>query len=112
MTGINVIIADTDEETEKLSPSFIKMIIGIFTGNRGYMQPPEAMTTNLKEASQHPDIQQMLKYSFISCKQNVKKQVKEFLSLTNANELIAAINIYDINDRIKSYKLFAEINEE
>ncbi len=54
----------------------------------------------------------MLKYSFVGSKKTVKKQVQEFLDETGVNELIAVSNMYDLNDRINSVKLFAEIMKE
>ncbi|RKS53081.1 luciferase family oxidoreductase group 1 [Gillisia mitskevichiae] len=112
MAGVNIIIADTDEEAERMSTSLIRMIVGIFTGKREFVQPPTAMTTELEEILQHPQIHQMLKYSFIGSKATVKAQVKEFMEQTKADELIAVTNIYDVNDRIRSYELFAEIMQE
>jgi len=112
MAGVNIIIADTDEEAERLSTSLIRMIVGIFTGKRDYVQPPTAMTNEFKEIMQHPQIHQMLKYSFIGSKATVKAQVKEFMEQTKADELIAVTNIYDVKDRIRSYELFAEIMKE
>ncbi|MBQ0788589.1 MAG: LLM class flavin-dependent oxidoreductase [Oceanihabitans sp.] len=112
MVGVNIIIADTDEEAQNLSTSLIKMIVGIFTGKRDYVQPPTAMTAELKQVLQNPQIHQMLKYSFIGSKATVKAQVKAFMEQTNADELIAVTNIYAIKDRIRSYALFAEIMEE
>ncbi|MGY0392485.1 LLM class flavin-dependent oxidoreductase [Bizionia sp. KMM 8389] len=112
MAGVNIIIADTDAQAENLATSLIRMIVGIFTGNRKFVQPPSEMTADLKEVMKHPQVQQMLKYSFIGSKETVKKQVATFLNETQADELIAVTNIYDINDRIKSYKLFSEIMTE
>ncbi|SFZ91603.1 luciferase family oxidoreductase, group 1 [Flaviramulus basaltis] len=112
MAGINIIIAETDEEAERLSTSLIRMIVGIFTGKRDYVQPPTAMTDEFREMLQHPQIYQMLKYSFIGSKAKVKAQVKEFMEQTKADELIAVTNIYDVKDRIRSYELFAEIMKE
>ncbi len=112
MAGVNIIIADTDEEAIRLSTSLIRMIVGIFTGKRDYVQPPTAMTDEFKEIMQHPQIHQMLKYSFIGSKATVKAQVKEFMEQTKADELIAVTNIYDVKDRIRSYELFAEIMKE
>lgn len=112
MAGVNIIIANTDEEAERLATSLIRMIVGIFTGKRDYVQPPTPMTAELKEMQQHPQIHQMLKYSFIGSKATVKAQVKEFMELTKADELIAVTNIYDAKDRIRSYELFAEIMQE
>lgn len=112
MAGVNIIIADTDEEAEALSTSLIRMILGIFTGKRDYVQPPTAMNDEFREILQHPQIHQMLKYSFIGSKATVKAQVKDFMEQTNADELIAVTNIYDVKDRIRSYELFAEIMKE
>jgi len=112
IAGVNIIIADTDEEAESLSTSLIRMIVGIFTGKRDYVQPPTAMTNEYREIMQNPQVHQMLKYSFIGSKATVKAQVKEFMEQTKTDELIAVTNIYDVKDRIRSYELFAEIMKE
>lgn len=112
MAGVNIIIADTDEEAERLATSLIRMIVGIFTGKRDSVQPPTAMTEELTQIMQNAQVHQMLKYSFIGSKATVKAQVKEFLEQTMADELIAVTNIYSIQDRIRSYELFAEIMSE
>lgn len=112
MAGVNIIIADTDEEAERYATSLIRMFLGIFTGKKEYMQPPTAMTDEFRDIMQHPQVHQMLKYSFIGSKATVKAQVKAFLEKTNADELIAVTNIYDIDHRIRSFELFAEIMDE
>ncbi|WP_405567223.1 LLM class flavin-dependent oxidoreductase [Polaribacter sp. Asnod6-C07] len=112
IAGVNIIVADTDKEAERLSTSLIQLIVGLFTGKRAAVQPPTAMSNYYKEVLNNPQVHQMLKYSFIGSKATVKAQVKEFLAYTQADELIAVTNIYDINDRIKSYQLFAEIMDE
>ena len=112
MAGVNIIIADTDEEAKRLSTSLIQMIVGIFTGKRDYVQPPTDMTNEFEEILQHPQIHQMLKYSFIGSKATVKAQVEDFMEQSKADELIAVTNIYSVQDRIRSYELFAEIMKE
>ena len=112
MAGINIIIADTDEEAERISTSLYMAIIGLLTGKRDRMQPPIEMTDQLYEICQQTAVQQMLKYSFIGSKETVKNSVSDFLVRTRVNELIAVTNIYASADRIKSYKLFAELMRE
>jgi luciferase family oxidoreductase group 1 len=112
IVGVNIIIAETDEEAQALSTSLIRMIVGLFTGKRGFVQPPTPMTDYYKEILENPQVHQMLKYSFIGSKTTVKRQVKDFLEKTEADELIAVTNIFDIKDRIRSYELFAEIMDE
>ncbi|MBO9703262.1 MAG: LLM class flavin-dependent oxidoreductase [Sporocytophaga sp.] len=112
MAGVNVYVADTDEEAEKLFTSVIRMFVGVLTGSKDPLQPPTELTDDLKELFQHPTVYQMLKYSFVGSKQTVKKQVKAFLEQTGVNELITVSTMYDLNDRIKSVRLFAEIMME
>lgn len=112
MAGVNIIIAETDAQAERMSTSLLRMIIGIFTGNREAIQPPMEMTAELKETSQHPAVQQMLKYSFVGSKATVKSKVKDFLELTQADELIAVTHMFDANNRIRSYELFSEVMKE
>ncbi|PKQ45082.1 LLM class flavin-dependent oxidoreductase [Confluentibacter flavum] len=110
--GVNIIVADSDEEAERMSTSLYKMIIGLLTGKRDFMQPPTEMTNELRTMKQHPSVQQMLKYTFVGNKDTVKQQVKAFIDETQVDELIAVTNIYDSKDRITSYRLFAEIMQE
>jgi luciferase family oxidoreductase group 1 len=109
MAGVNVYIADTDEEAKKLFTSLIRMFVGVLTGDRRPLQPPTEMTGDLEELLQHPAVHQMLKYSFVGSKQTVKNQLKAFLNQTGVHELIAVSTMYNIDDRIKSARLFAEI---
>ncbi|TDH19962.1 LLM class flavin-dependent oxidoreductase [Segetibacter sp. 3557_3] len=112
MAGINVYVADTDEEAESLFTSLIRMFVGVLTGARDPLHPPTEMTEDLKELFQHPAVNQMLKYSFVGSKQTVKKKIQAFLTETGVDELIMVSAMYDINDRLKSARLFAEIMTE
>lgn len=112
MAGVNVYIADTDEEAEKLFTSLIRMFVGVLTGARDPLHPPTALTDDLKEVLQHPALHQMLQYSFVGSKQTVKNKIKAFLDQTGVHELIAVSTMYDIDDRIKSARLFAAIMQE
>ncbi|TXD49248.1 LLM class flavin-dependent oxidoreductase [Polaribacter sp. IC073] len=112
IAGVNTIVADSDEEAERLSTSLIRMIVGILTGKRDFVQPPTDMTDEFRGLLQNPQIHQMLKYSFVGSKATVKSQIADFMKQTNADEIIAVTNIYDIEDRIRSYELFSEIMKE
>jgi luciferase family oxidoreductase group 1 len=116
MAGINVIIADTDEEAERQFTTLIRMFLGVLTGARDPLQPPTDMDEELRQILQHPSVNQMLKYSFVGSKSRVKAQVQDFLQQTQVDELIVVANLFRFEDRIKTVKMFAdimgEINEE
>lgn len=112
MAGVNVIIADTDAAAQRLFTSLLRMFIGLVTGNRDYLQPPTDMTEELQRANEHPALRQMLKFSFVGSKETVKSQVRDFLTQTNVDELIAVTAVYRLEDRLKSFAYFAEIMQE
>lgn len=109
MACINVIIADTVEEAERLYASLVKRFLGIITNQRDYMEPAQEMTADLKELTQHPSFQRMLKYTFVGTKEQVKIQTEEFMEATKVDELMAVSHMYSTEDRIKSIRLFSEI---
>jgi luciferase family oxidoreductase group 1 len=112
MAGVNVYLADTDEEAERLFTSLIRMFVGVLTGAKDPLHPPTEMTDELRDLLQHPAVNQMLKYSFVGSKQTVKKQIQAFLDQTQVNELIAVSTMHSHGSRLKSAQLFAEVMAE
>lgn len=112
IAGVNIIIADTDEEAQRLFTSTIRMFIGVLTGAREPLQPPIEMNDELRGVLQHPAVSQMLKYSFVGSKETVKSQIQLFLDETGVDELMVACAMYNLNDRLKSVRLLAEIMVE
>jgi luciferase family oxidoreductase group 1 len=109
---INVMAADTNEEAEKISTSLIRMFLAVFTGVSAYLQEPTEMTPELRGLLENPALQQMLKYSFVGNRETVKKKTEDFLAQTGVNEIMVVSNIYDHEDRVKSYRIFSEIMKE
>jgi luciferase family oxidoreductase group 1 len=112
MAGVNIIVADTDEEAEKISTSLIRMIVSLLTGKRDALQAPIEMTAELRDIAKHPSVQEMLKFTFVGSKATVKKMVEDFLQKAPVDELIAVSHFYSAEDRVKSYRLFSEIMKE
>jgi luciferase family oxidoreductase group 1 len=112
MAGVNVFVADTDEDAEKLFTTLIRMFVSVLTGTKEALQPPTEMTGELQQLLEHPSLHQMLKYSFVGSKQTVKRQIQAFLEETKVNELITVSSMYAVEDRIRSTQLFAEVMTE
>ena len=112
IAGINVFAAETDTEAERLSTTLIRMFLGIFTGQRQYLQPPVDMTADLREIAAMPAVHQMLKYTFSGSRETVKRMTEDFLQQTKVDELIVVSSIYDHLDRIKSYEIFSDVMQE
>ncbi|KYP14554.1 LLM class flavin-dependent oxidoreductase [Flavihumibacter sp. CACIAM 22H1] len=106
---VNVIAADTDEAAERLSTSYLKMIVGVMTGQIDYLQPPVEMNEELRAVREHPAMQSFLKYSFIGSRKTVQEKIRKFLESTGVSELMITTNLFHLEDRLRSYELTAEI---
>lgn len=109
MPCVNVIIADTDEEASYLSTSMLQMFMGVVTGDRSPMKPPvDSMDQIWNEHTKYA-VKKMLACSFIGSQESAKKDIEEFLEQTGANELMVSTSIFDHDQRVKSYQLFADV---
>jgi luciferase family oxidoreductase group 1 len=108
MPCINIIAADTDAEAEYLSTSMLQMFMGVVTGDRKPMPPPVDDMSLIWNPHQKMAVQQMLACSFTGGKDTIRREMREFLDQTEADELMIASYIYDHKERLKSHRLFAE----
>ena len=109
IAGINVFVAETDEEAERLFTTLIRMFVGVLTGTTTALHPPTEMTDELRGMLQHPAVHQMLKYSFAGSKETVKKQIQAFLQETQVDELMVVTPTHNLEDRIRSVRYFSEV---
>ena len=112
MACVNVVLADTDEEAERLSTSLKQLFIGIVTGQRKLLQEPVQNMEGIWDDMQEEAVKQMLAVSFIGSSQSVKKDLISFLDQTGVDEIMATSHIYDHNARLYSYQLLADIIKE
>ncbi|SDL26762.1 LLM class flavin-dependent oxidoreductase [Kriegella aquimaris] len=112
MACINVIAADTDAEAERISTSMLRLMVGVMTGLMDYLKAPIEMTPELRQISQDPAFQRMLKYAFVGSKETVGKRTQSFIEETGVNELMVVSHIYNQEERIKSFQIFSEIMKE
>lgn len=103
MPCINVVAAESNEEAAWLATSGKKMFLGIITGQRRLLQPPDKdfRLGAVEEAA----LRQMMLYSFVGDPKSVKEQLLEFTEQTQADELMIVSNVYDQRARIRSYEI-------
>lgn len=111
MPCVNVIAADTDAEADYLSTSMLQMFMGVVTGDRKPMPPPVDDMSSVWSPHQQMMVQQMLACTFIGSRATVRADLDDFISQTNADELMIASYIYDFDQRIKSHRLIADAVE-
>lgn len=109
MACVNVIAADTDEEAQFVSTSFLQLAKGIITGARKPLPPPvkdmETVWTPQEEAA----IRQMMAYSFVGNKETVEAKINRFIADTRIDEIMVASHIFDQEARLTSFRILGEL---
>ncbi len=106
MAGINVLVAETDEEARRQFTTTEQMFRGVATGKREKLQPPTpADSLGLHGTPVHP----MLTVNAIGSPQTVKRQLEAFIARTGADELITVTYAFDPKVRERSIELLAEV---
>ncbi|WP_167138876.1 LLM class flavin-dependent oxidoreductase [Diaminobutyricimonas sp. TR449] len=102
MAGINVMVADTDDEAEREFTVIEQMFRDVMTGQRRKLQPPVAPETLAEHGNP------MLRIKAVGSAPTVKSRLEEFVERTGADELIIATYAYDPAVRNRSLQLLAD----
>lgn len=105
MAGINVMVADTDEEAEREFTTVEQMFLDIQRGQSRKIQPPVDPETLMGQGGPN---QSMLRIKAVGAPQTVKGQLDEFVERTGADELITVTYAFDPAVRNRSLQLLAE----
>jgi luciferase family oxidoreductase, group 1 len=108
MAGINVVVAETDEEARRLFTTVQQSFANLVRGRGGQMQPPIDDIEQYWDPIEKFQALRMLKYSVVGSPSTVRKGLEEFVATTKVDELMIVTSVYDLGARIRSYELLAE----
>lgn len=106
---VNVIIADTIQEAQRLATSFFMMFLGIIRNERKKMQAPIDSMDGVWNVNEEAMVRQMLTCSFIGTKEIVKRELVNFLNKIPCDEVMMSCPVYDLEARKLSMTYFSEI---
>ena len=107
MLGVNVVVADTQEEAERLFTSVQQRFINIVRGEPRKLPPPADNIAGIWSSEEEVHVSNMLKYSFVGTPEVVKERLDHFLEMTKADELIISATLFDPAARLRSFELLA-----
>lgn len=108
MAGINVLVAPTDEEAQRLWTTTQQFLMDAQTGRQRLLQPPvdpEELGTEQERAF----MESMFANKAVGSPETVRKKLEEFTERSGADELIVVTYAYDSENRKRSMKLLAEL---
>jgi len=112
MVGVNVIAADTNEKATWLATSLQQQFLSLVRGRPGKLKPPVENIENLWSPYEKNAIQQQLGAAIIGSPEVVKEKLQNFLDATQADELMINGQIYDHEERLRSYEILSQIVKE
>ena len=109
MMGLNVIAADTDERARMLATSQEQAFLSLVRGTPGALKAPVENMDEVWSVHERNAIEQQLKSTIIGSPAVVEEKLQAFLDQTQANEMIINTQIYDHQERIRSYEILAQL---
>lgn len=107
---VNVIAADTDDEAHFLSTSLFNMFINMVTKqDRTGLMPPGEISQYIQVPEVRNAVNAMTAGSFIGNKESLEIQLNAFVSETKINEIMVTSPMYDIDAKLKSFRLVSEL---
>ena len=109
MAGVNVIVADTDEQANRLFSSIQQRFTGMLRRDRGYLKPPIDDIESYWTPTEKAQASKMLSCSFVGSPRTVEDALRKFVDKTGIDELMVSSAIYDHVARLRSYELLAKL---
>ncbi len=109
MVGVNVVVADSDDEARRLFTTVQQSFTNLFRGTGGKLQPAIDDIDQYWSPQEKFQASHMLKHSIVGSRKTVREGLENFVALTKADELMVVCHIHDYDARIRSYEMLAEI---
>ncbi|KAA3513405.1 LLM class flavin-dependent oxidoreductase [Agrobacterium rosae] len=109
MVGVMGVGAETDEEAQHLFTSAQLQFVNLRKNIRTqFPKPVESMDSHWSDM-ERMTVDHTLRYAVVGSHATVERKLAEFLSDTGADELIVSMPVHDIEKRLRSVEVFAEV---
>lgn len=109
MLGVNVVVAETDEEARRHFTSLQQAFTDLHRGTRGLFKPPVDDIDAYWTPAERIAAGAMLTHAFVGSPKTVRAGLDRFLERTKADELMVVTSVYDHDARKRSYAMLTEL---
>ncbi|HZM05244.1 MAG TPA: hypothetical protein VFC44_19780, partial [Candidatus Saccharimonadales bacterium] len=109
MVGLPVLAADTDKQAEHLATSARQRMLRLIRGQPIFTPPPVPSMRGLWNPAEEQAVEGRLGVAVIGGLDTVAQKMRDFLQLTQADELILHSDFYRLEDRLRSYEIVASL---
>jgi luciferase family oxidoreductase group 1 len=111
MLGVNVVAAETDEESRFLFTSLQQAFINLRLGRPGRLPPPVSGFGDRLDAVARSILDQALGRAIVGSPDAVRRGLRAFASETGADELMITSQIFDHDARLRSFEIVANSHQ-
>jgi luciferase family oxidoreductase group 1 len=111
MLGLNVFAAETDEEAALLASSQQQAFVNLRTGRPGPLPPPQPDYLHNLAPPLRAMLDDYLSAAVVGSLQTVRQGLKAFIARTGADELMITSNMFDMDNRLRSFELTAQARD-
>ncbi|MCD5986723.1 MULTISPECIES: LLM class flavin-dependent oxidoreductase [Pseudomonas] len=108
MLGVPLVAADTDEHAEYLATSLYQRILSLMRGQTLMQKPPVKSMEGLWLPHEREAVSDFLGLAMVGSKEKIRARLDVLLEQTDADELIFTCDMYEHDDRLRSYEILAE----
>ena len=108
MCGIGVFAADSVAQARRIFTSMQMQFVNLRRGQPSPLNPPVDSMDDYWTEAEKVLVERATKYAVVGTPQVVRERLNEFISRTQADELMVTAQIYDHAARRRSYELVAE----
>ena len=112
MVGSTVVVAPTDEEARFQFSSLQQAFLNLRSNRPGRLPPPREGFEESLAPVERELLDETLSCAFVGSPDTVRRGLDDFLTRTDADELIVSGQIYDHAARLRSYVMLAEVREQ
>lgn len=109
MVGVMGVGAETDEEAQLLFTSAQQQFVNLRKNVRTQFPAPVESMDNYWNDMERITVDHTLRYAVVGSHRTIESKLADFLSDTGADELIVSMPIHDIEKRLRSVEVFAEV---
>ncbi|WP_420488381.1 LLM class flavin-dependent oxidoreductase [Gottfriedia acidiceleris] len=113
MIGLNVVVADTDQEAKRLfttqQQSFLNLIRG---GKPSLLKPPVDDMEEIWSPYEKETLENQMKLSAIGTIETVTEKLQTVLNMTKADEIMVNGSVFDHAARLYSYELLSKVSNK
>jgi luciferase family oxidoreductase group 1 len=108
MVGVPLVAAETDVEARRLSTSALQRHLKLIRGEPIFVPPPVESMNGLWSESERYLVESRLEVAVIGGPETVRQKLDELRQATKADEFIFTSDLYDHEQRLRSFEIAAE----